>query len=598
MQEHDQLYKMRHSLAHLFAWAARDKFPGVKLAIGPVIDNGFYYDFDFSTSTGLSAGATAITEADFEVIEKRMRGMIKANHPVLRTEVPIDEALAQETAAGATYKAELIADLKAKGETTVSYYQMGEFLDLCKGPHVEKTGEIAVDGFKLWKLAGAYWRGDEKNKMLSRVYGLAFATKAELDAYLAMVEEAEKRDHRKLGKELDLFVFSDLIGKGLPLLTEKGAAIRRELERFIVDEEIKRGYKHVITPDIARLDLYKKSGHYPYYKDSMYAPIVIDEEEFMLRPMACPHHFELYLSHKHSYRDLPMRIAELAKLYRYEQSGELTGLIRARAFCLADSHIICADATQAKSEVAGVLDLIDYIVQTFGLKPGEDYWYRLSLGDRSDEKKYFKDDEAWQTAEDNLRQVLVERNAKFSEAEGEAAFYGPKIDIQMKNVNGKEDTAFTVQYDFVMPKRFNLTYIDNTGEERQGIVVHRSSIGAMERIMAFLIEYYYGVFPVWLAPVQVKLLSVGGGHHEFCLDLLKQFREVGIRVEVDLNDETVGNKTRKAVAEKIPYLLVIGDKEMAASNLAVRDRGERVTREISKEDFIAEVLEKIKSRSN
>jgi len=589
MQEHDQLHKMRHSLAHLFAWAAREKFPDVKLAIGPVIDNGFYYDFDF--------GTTSITESDFRVIEDRMRQMIKADYPVERTEIAIDEALARETESGATYKAELIADLKTAGETKVSYYQMGEFLDLCKGPHVARTGEIKGVAFKLWKLAGAYWRGNEKNKMLTRVYALAFPTKEELDNYLLMLAEAEKRDHRKLGKELDLFVFSETIGKGLPLLTEKGAAIRRELERFIVDEEIKRGYKHVITPDIARLDLYKKSGHYPYYKDSMYAPIVIDEEEFMLRPMACPHHFELYLSHKHSYRDLPMRIAELAKLYRYEQSGELTGLIRARAFCLADSHIICANSDQAKSEVAGVLDLIDFIVQTFGLKQGEDYSYRLSLGDRSDEKKYFKDDEAWNVAEENLRQVLVERGAKFVEAQAEAAFYGPKIDIQMKNVSGKEDTAFTVQYDFVMPKRFNLTYIDNAGQEQQGIVVHRSSIGAMERIMAFLIEYYAGVFPVWLAPVQVKLLSVGEKHHQFCLDLLKQFRELGIRVEVDLGDETVGNKTRKAVAEKIPYLLVIGDQEMAAAKLAVRDRGERVTREIGREEFMQEVLDKIKNRS-
>jgi threonyl-tRNA synthetase len=584
----DNLEVIRHSLSHVLACAVTELYPQVKLAIGPAIDNGFYYDFDFGTE--------GISEGDLSKIEKKMKEIISRNLSFERRELNIDEAIALMKDRGEIYKEELINDLAEAGTTEVSFYKLGAFDDLCKGPHLEASGKIPVGSFKLNKLAGAYWRGDEKNKMLTRIYGLAFASKQDLEDYVALMIEAEKRDHRKLGKELDLFVFSDLVGKGLPMLTAKGATIRRELERFIVDEEIKRGYQHVVTPDLAHLDLYKKSGHYPYYKESMYAPIIIDEEEFMLRPMACPHHFELYLSKPHSYRDLPMRIAELAKLYRYEQSGELTGLIRARAFCLADSHIICANPEQAKSEVAGVLDLIDFVIQTFGLSKGGDYSYRLSLGDRSDDTKYFKNDEAWEIAENNLRDVLTERGDKFTEALGEAAFYGPKIDVQMKNVMGKEDTAFTVQYDFVMPERFALNYIDSDGQTKQGIVVHRSSIGALERIMAFLIEYYAGNFPVWLAPTQIKLLSVSAKHHDYCQKLAEEFKALKFRVEVDDGDETVGNKTRKAVNEKIPYILVIGDKEMESTNLNIRDRGEQKTREISKEDFIKEVGEKIKDR--
>ncbi len=580
---------LRHSLSHILAASVVELYPEVKLAIGPAIDNGFYYDFDF--------GEIAVSEGDLLTIEKKMKEIISRNLPFERRELKIKEALILVKKTKAIYKEELVNDLAVAGETAVSFYKLGEFDDLCRGPHLASSGQVNKDAFKLNKLAGAYWRGDEKNKMLTRIYGLAFVTKQELEAYLSMMAEAEKRDHRKLGRELDLFVFSELVGKGLPLLTAKGAAVRRELERFIVDEEIKRGYQHVVTPDLARLDLYKKSGHYPYYKDSMYAPIIIDEEEFMLRPMACPHHFELYLSKPHSYRDLPMRIAELAKLYRYEQSGELTGLIRARAFCLADSHIICANPEQAKAEVAGVLDLIDFVIQTFGLSKGVDYSYRLSLGDRGDDTKYFKNDEAWITAENNLRQVLVERGDRFIEAKGEAAFYGPKIDVQMKNVSGKEDTAFTVQYDFVMPQRFALNYIDKDSQTKQGLVIHRSSIGALERIMAFLIEYYAGNFPVWLAPIQIKLLSVSEKHHDYCQQLVKDFKALNFRVEIDDGDETVGNKTRKAINEKVPYVLVIGDKEMCSNILNIRDRGEQKTREASLEEFIQEVSEKIKNRS-
>jgi len=588
-EQNEQLTTQRHTLSHVLAMAVKELWPQVKLAIGPAIDNGFYYDFDF--------GDEKISEADLPKIEKKMKHIVKQNLKLTKNQLDVATALKNAKAEGAVYKQELIADLKTAGEKEVSYYHLGEFVDLCKGPHVEATNVIKPDSFKLHKLAGAYWRGDEKNKMLTRIYGLAFATKQELEDYVALLAKAEKRDHRKLGKELGLFTFSDTVGKGLPLWTDKGTTIRRELERFIVDEEIKRGYRHVCTPDIAKIDLYKKSGHYPYYKDSMYAPIKIDDEEFMLRPMSCPHHFELYLSKPHSYRDLPFRLAELAKMYRYEQSGELTGLIRVRGFCLADAHIICADEGQAQQEVSGVLDLIEYIAKTFGWHLGQDYWYRLSLGDRQDDKKYYKNDQAWDRAEEALRSVLKNKKCDCVEAPGEAAFYGPKIDIQMKNVLGKEDTAFTVQYDFVMPERFNLVYTNKAGQEQKAIVIHRSSVGAIERVIAFLIEHYAGAFPVWLSPVQIKLISVGSGHTEHCQQLAKTFQGYNIRVEVDDGDETVGNKIRKAVNEKVPYLLVIGDKEMQSDKLAVRDRGRQETRAISQADFIKEVKDKIAQRS-
>jgi threonyl-tRNA synthetase len=386
----------------------------------------------------------------------------------------------------------------------------------------------------------------------------------------------DDRDHKKLGKELDLFTFSDVVGKGLPMWPPKGATVRRELERWVVDEEIKAGYQHVITPDIAKLDLYEKSGHYPYYKESMYAPIEIDDEKFMLRPMSCPHHFELYLSRPHSYKELPIRYAELAKLYRYEQSGELMGLQRVRSFCLADAHVM-ARPDQVKSEINRALSLIDKLVGTLGLKLGEDYWYRLSLGDRADEKKYYKDDAAWDHSEDILRQVLDERGSKYVEAEAEAAFYGPKIDIQMRNANGKEDTAFTVQYDFVMPKRFALNYINEQGEQEEAVVVHRSSIGAIERVIAFLIEKYAGAFPVWLAPVQVVILPISDKHTEYARQVESQLIESNVRIEINDKNEPLNARVRDAEMQKVPYILVVGDKEKEANSVAVRSRGSRET---------------------
>ncbi len=408
---------------------------------------------------------------------------------------------------------------------------------------------------------------------------------------------AEKEnDHKKLGKELELFIFSDAVGKGLPIWLPKGATVRRELERFIVDEELRRGYQHVRTPDIAKLDLYKKSGHYPHYKDSMYAPIVIDDEEFMLRPMTCPHHFELFLSKPRSYRDLPMRIAELANNYRYEQSGELMGLQRVRVFCLSDAHIICADEEQTVEEVGGALDLIDYANSVFGLEYGKDYWYRLSLGDRTNTEKYYKDDAGWDKAESLLREMMKKRGVEFKEAKGEAAFYGPKIDVQMKNANGKEDTTFTVQYDLSSPHKFELDYTGKDGQPHRAFVVHRSSIGSIERTMALLIEKYAGAFPLWLSPIQVRVLPIGEGHLKYAQEVFEKLKNENIRVELDESNESLGKKIRNAKTEKVNYMLVIGDKEVEANAVTLESRDAGNLGSVSVEELISKLKKEIKNR--
>lgn len=411
------------------------------------------------------------------------------------------------------------------------------------------------------------------------------------------METPQERDHKKLGRELDLFAFSDSVGKGLPLFTPKGSIVRRELERFIVDEEIKRGYLHVYTPDIAKLDLYKKSGHYPHYKDSMYAPIEIDDEQFMLRPMTCPHHFELYLRKPVSYRELPMRIAELAKLYRYEQSGELMGLQRVRTFCLSDAHIICASEEQAVEEIGKALDLIEYVTSVFGLALDTDYHYRLSLGDRANTEKYYKDDAAWEKGEILLRTLMQNRGSKFEEAKDEAAFYGPKIDIQMKNVNGKEDTAFTVQYDFCMPERFDLSYVGEDGHAHRAFVVHRSSIGAIERIMAFLMEKYAGAFPLWLAPVQVAVLPVGEAHEEYAASIYGKLRDAGVRVELNAGD-SLGKRIRETKLQKVPCFIVVGDAEVEANTVTVENNRTGDKQTVPFEEFLTPLLARIRERTN
>ncbi len=556
----EKLQIVRHSLSHVMAAAVQSQFPGVKFGIGPAIDNGFYYDFELTCS---------LTPEDLPVIETKMKELIKKGVTFNKENISMEEA--KKLFKDQPYKLELIEELK-DGEITI--YRSGEFVDLCAGPHVETTKQIPFDGFKLDKIAGAYWRGSEKNPMLQRVYGLAFRNRKELEEYIALQEEIKKRDHRVIGKELDLFVFSDLVGKGLPIFTEKGSIIRRTLERFVVDEELKRGYKHIYTPDLANVELYKTSGHYPYYKETMYPVMKVDEEELILRPMTCPHHFQYYASKPRSYKELPFRIAELAKQFRYEKSGELTGLMRVRSFCLADSHIVC-QKEQANNELNNVLDLIEYVAGVLGYKAGENYRYRLSLGDRKEDKKYYKDDESWDYAENVLRQVLKQRNANFFEAEKEAAFYGPKIDIQMKNVSGKEETAFTVQYDFVMPKRFKLTYIDSDGKEKEPIVIHRSSIGAIERTMAFLIEYYAGAFPVWLSPVQVAVIPVSDQYLEYARKIDAELKPFNVRVKVDDSTERMNQKIRRAQLEKIPCMVIVGEKEVADNTVSVRLRSNK-----------------------
>jgi threonyl-tRNA synthetase len=564
----DKLEIMRHSLSHVMAAAVKSLYPDVKFGIGPAIETGFYYDFDLSCS---------LTPEDLPVIEKKMQEIIKQNLPFIRENVSKDEA--RKLFKDQPYKLELIEEL-SDGEITI--YRTGDFVDLCAGPHVESTRKITQDGFKLDKIAGAYWRGSEKNPMLQRIYGLAFRSRKDLEEYLKQQEEIKKRDHRKIGKDLDLFVFSDLVGKGLPLFTEKGSIIRRELERFVVDEELKRGYKHVYTPDLANVELYRTSGHYPYYKDTMYPVMKVDEEELILRPMTCPHHFQLYASKPRSYKELPFRIAELAKQFRYEKSGELTGLFRVRSFCLADSHIIC-QREQAMDEINRVLDLIEYMASVLGYVAGENYRYRLSLGNRNEDKKYYKDDSAWDYAENVLRTVLSQRKANFFEAANEAAFYGPKIDIQMKNIAGKEETAFTVQYDFVMPKRFKLTYIDKDGKEKEPIVIHRSSIGCIERTMAFLIEYYAGAFPVWLSPVQVMVIPVSDQHLDYARKLEAELKTAGVRAQVDDSNERMNQKIRLAQLDKIPIMMIVGEKEIAENTVSVRLR---TGKQLSSEPFV------------
>jgi len=582
--ETKHLENLRHSCAHLLAAAVMELWPSAKRTIGPAIEDGFYYDFDF--------GEDKVSEADFPKIEAKMRELVKSWKTFERTEVSKEDAI--KLFADNEYKRELIEEF-AGDDKTLTTYTSGTFTDLCRGGHSPHPSSD-IKHFTLLSVAGAYWRGSEKNKMLTRIYGTCFPTKKELDAHLLMLEEAKKRDHRKLGVDLELFTFSDLVGKGLPLWTPKGATVRRELERFVVDEELRRGYLHVVTPELARLDLYRTSGHYPYYKDTMYAPITIDEDEFMLRPMTCPHHFELYRAKNRSYRELPLRYAELAKLFRYEKSGELSGLMRVRSFCLADAHII-AQKNQAEGEINGVLDLIDYVSSVMGLIAGKDYRYRLSLGDRSNEKKYFKDDAMWDEAETVLRTVLVKRNASFYEAPDEAAFYGPKIDVQIKNIHGKEETAFTVQYDFVMPKRFNLTYTNEEGKEVEPVVVHRSSVGAIERTMAFLIEKYGGAFPLWLSPVQVIVVPIAERHNEGAVRVAELLKKKGIRAEADLRSQPMQAKVRDGSLQKVPYLAIIGDTELNSNTVSVRTRSGENLKEQPLDDFLAKLVTEIETKA-
>ncbi|MCL4360178.1 threonine--tRNA ligase [Patescibacteria group bacterium] len=578
-KEDQNLWALRHTAEHVLHTAMQNLYPKLKKAMGPATPEGFYFDFDL-TSLDTEQGKK-VSEADFPKIEAEMKRIIDLNLPMTQKYVSAGEA--RKIFEGNPYKLEWIDDIEKRGEK-ISLYSMGDIdQDLCSGPHVARTGEIKA--YKLLSVAGAYWHGGREVYMLTRIYGAAFGSGEELAGFLNRQEEAKKRDHRKLGRELGLFVFSDLIGKGLPLLTPKGATIRRILERFIVDEEIRRGYQHVVTPPLAKTDLYRTSGHYPYYKDTMYPPMKVDEEELILRPMTCPHHFMLYKSSPRSYRDLPVRYAEISPQFRYEKSGELTGLMRVRMFTLADAHIM-TPKEGARAEIIGVLDLIDFVNKKLGMQLGRDYRYRLSLGDRKDTKKYYKDDGLWDEAEGVLRSVLTERNSPFFEAPDEAAFYGPKIDVQVRNVAGHEETAFTVQYDFVMPKRFEMTFTNSHGQEEQPVVIHRSSLGAFERTMAFLIEFYGGAFPLWLAPVQVALIPIAERHARAADAVARELKRHGVRTEVDLRSEPMQGKVRDHTLQKVPYLGIIGDKEVASGTVSVRTRDGKDLKGMSVEGFL------------
>jgi threonyl-tRNA synthetase len=583
MEPEKNIDMIRHSLSHVLAAAVKRLWPDAKFAIGPSIENGFYYDFDFIDKK--------IGEDDLSRIEDEMKSIIKENVKFERNELDIDEAIAKENAAGQIYKADLLEELKVSGERTVGYYRSGDFEDLCRGPHIQSSKEIKANAFKLTKLAGAYWRGNEKNKMLTRVYGVAFTDKNELDDHLRLMAEAEKRDHRRLAHELGLFMISEDVGKGLPLWLPNGAFIRKKLEDYMYQVEYEEDYKLVYTPILTHKKLYEISGHLSHYRDDMYNPIDIEGEEYFLKPMNCPHHHQIYNNSIVSYHDLPIKLAEFGICHRFERSGVLTGLIRARCFTQNDSHIYCR-RSQLKTELLKVLALFKKVYDVFGI---EDYWFRLSLPDFENNREKYGDIEnsdMWAKAAHEARDAMEEFGARFVEGVGEATFYGPKIDVQIKNAHGKEDTIATAQIDFYSAGKFSLFFINEKGEKEQPVIIHRAIMGSFDRFFAFLTEHYAGAFPLWLSPIQVKIISVGESHIEHCRKLAAELKENNIRVEVDDASETVGNKIRKAVNEKVPYMLVIGDKEIGSENLMVRDRGSKETREIGKINFINEVKKK------
>ena len=547
---------LRHSTAHLMAQSVQSLFPGTQVTIGPTIENGFYYDFKRDRS---------FSPEELEQIEKRMQELAKADLPVTREEMPRSQAIELFRKMGESYKVEIIEGIP---EETVSLYRQGDWIDLCRGPHVPSTGHIKA--FKLTGVAGAYWRGDEKNEMLQRIYGTSWPTKEALKEHLRLLEEAKKRDHRKLGQELGLFMISDTIGPGLPLLLPKGAMVRSILERYIVDIERSLGYQHVNTPQLARVDLYRQSGHWDHFKDNMYPPMEFEnKEQLVLRPMNCPHHIIIYKHELHSYRDLPVRLAELGTMYRYERSGALSGLSRVRAMTLNDAHIFCLPE-QIQSEAVGVLRLIERVYREFGFK---DYWYRLSLRNPKDKLNFVDNDAMWDKAEEYLRQALSEVGVPYKEAVGEAAYYGPKIDVQLNDVLGHSETLSTVQLDFYLPERFELEYVDKDGQYKRPVMIHRGVISTMERMMSFLIEHYAGNFPLWLAPVQLKIVTVTDHQLEYARKVYGALKESGWRVELDQRNEKLGYKIREVQMAKIPYAVVIGDKEVAAGTVSPRRRG-------------------------
>lgn len=572
---------IRHSTAHLMAQAIKRLYQDadVKLGIGPVIEDGFYYDIDMNIS---------LTPEDLPKIEKEMERIVNENLPIRRHVVSREEALRVYNDINDPLKLELINDLPEDSEITI--YEQGEFFDLCRGPHVPSTAKLKV--FKLMNLAGAYWRGDSKNKMLQRIYGTAFVKKAQLDEHLHYLEEAKKRDHRKLGKELKMFTFSQEVGQGLPIWLPNGATLRRTMERYIVDMEERMGYNHVYTPIMANVELYKISGHWEHYQEDMFPVMAMDNEELVLRPMNCPHHMMVYKSEPRSYRDLPIRIAELGMMHRYEMSGALTGLHRVRGMTLNDAHIFVRP-DQIKDEFARVINLLRKVYEDFGIK---EYRFRLSYRDPLDTEKYFQDDAMWENSQRMLRETVEELGLPFFEAEGEAAFYGPKVDVQIKTALGKEETLGTVQLDFLLPQRFELEYVGEDGLKHRPVVIHRGIISTMERMTAFLLENYAGALPLWLAPVQAKVLPVSPNYEEYAKQVEEQMREAGIRVEADLRNEKLGYKIREAQLEKMSYMLVVGENEKNEGAVSVRKRGHGDLGMMPLADAIGMISEEIRTR--
>jgi threonyl-tRNA synthetase len=566
----EALEVLRHSTAHLMAQAIKRLYKNVKLGVGPVIEGGFYYDMDLEES---------LTPEDLPLIEKEMKKIINENIEIVRNEVSRDEAIQRYKEIGDEYKLELIEAIPADEKVTI--YEQGDFFDLCRGVHVPSTGKLKE--FKLLSIAGAYWRGDSDNKMLQRIYGTAFFKKEDLAEHLRLLEEAKERDHRKLGKELGLFTNSQKVGQGLPLWLPKGATIRRIIERYIVDKEVSLGYDHVYTPIMANVELYKTSGHWDHYHEDMFPTMDMDNEQLVLRPMNCPHHMMVYKNSMHSYRELPIRIAELGTMHRYEMSGALSGLQRVRGMTLNDAHVFVRP-DQIKEEFKRVVELILAVYKDFDLN---DYSFRLSYRDPQDTEKYFDDDEMWEKAQSMLKEAMDEMGHDYYEAEGEAAFYGPKLDVQVKTALGKEETLSTVQLDFLLPERFDLTYIGEDGKHHRPVVIHRGVVSTMERFVAFLIEEYKGAFPTWLAPIQAQVIPVSPDvHFEYAKQVQEKLKSEGFRVELDAREEKIGYKIREAQMQKIPYMLVVGDKEIEENAVNVRKYGEQKSETISFDAFL------------
>ena len=571
---------LNHTAAHVLAYAVKNIYPNTKLAIGPATDSGFYYDFDF---------ATPIKDEDLVKIETEMSRIIKENFKVERKEVTRTEASRIINKNKEIYKAELLQDIP-RGQT-ITMYTIGNFTDLCAGPHVEYVKKIKA--FKLTQITGAYWRGDEKNKMLTRIYGVAFASKSELEAYNTWQEEVKKRDHNKICRELGYYVSSELVGQGLPLFTPAGATILRTMQRFVEDEEIRRGYLHVKTPSFAKSDMFKVSGHWQHYKDSMFliGDEVLDENLMALRPMTCPMHILLYRSELRSYKDLPIRYAETAKQFRNENSGEMHGLIRLREYTLSDGHIIVRP-DQIQQVVDECMELTNYFLGVLNMK--DDVTIRLSKWDPANKEKYIDLPDAWEWSQNEIRNALTRNNLKFIEADGEAAFYGPKIDIQAKNTYGKEDTLFTIQLDFALAERFGLTYIDENGKKAKPYLIHRSSIGCYERTLAMLIEKTMGALPVWLSPTQVNIMNITNAQDEYCEQVNRALLSANIRSVTDLRNEKIGLKIREATLKKIPYSLIIGAKEQETNTVAVRTREGQDLGQMSLDAFIEMITKQVK----